>query len=477
MPGPSPAFLLVGGLSSRRARRYVLDMSDLPLFPAAPRDVYSVSRLNREAKALLEGSFPLLWVEGEISNLSRPASGHLYFSLKDAQAQVRCALFRGNRRGLGVAPQDGMQVLVRARVSLYEGRGDFQLIVETLEAAGEGALRRAFELLKNRLAAEGLFDSAHKQPLPRLPRRLGVITSPSGAVLHDILTTLERRFPAIPVLLHPVPVQGEGAAAKIAAMIELAGRRRDCDALILARGGGSLEDLWAFNEEVVARAIHACPIPIVSGIGHETDFTIADLAADARAPTPTAAAEMLSPNRADWLAALDQKQQRLARLARDRLRTAQQHLDYLSTRLTHPRERLARLGERLAALAQRLRMAQLHTRSHAGHALLVLQARLRQHSPVARLREQRLRHAHLRARLTQATRRVLELARERAVHAAHALDTLSPLATLARGYAILEKPDGAIVRAAGATQAGERLLARLARGSLDCRVEAVHEDD
>jgi exodeoxyribonuclease VII large subunit len=452
--------------------RYVVEMN----LPSPERTVFTVSRLNREVKSLLEGSFPLLWVEGEISNLSRPASGHMYFSLKDAQAQVRCALFRGNQRGMGMAPRNGMQVLARARVTLYEGRGDFQLIVETLEEAGEGALRRAFELLKNRLAQEGLFDSSHKRPLPTLPKRIGVITSASGAVLHDILTTLKRRFPAIPVLLHPVPVQGEGAAEKIAAMIRLAGERRDCDALILARGGGSLEDLWAFNEEVVARAIYACPIPIACGVGHETDFTIADLVADARAPTPTAAAEMLSPNVSDWLAVLDQGARRLTRLVSDRLQNAQQKLDYLAARLVHPRERLGRLAERLGGIAQRLRLAHFHALESAQQTLHTLHARLLRHNPQGLLRVQRLHCTHLRAQMITAMRHALERTQERTARAAHALDTLSPLTTLARGYAILEKPDGAIVRAASEVRPGEELHARLRRGSLDCTVKSVHDD-
>lgn len=409
-------------------------MSQPPPVPAPDRNVYTVSRLNRAAKALLEGSFPLLWVEGELSNLSRPASGHLYFSLKDAQAQVRCALFRGHQRSSNTPLKDGMQVLVRARVSLYEGRGDYQLIVESLEAAGEGALRRAFELLKQRLALEGLFDTAAKKPLPRLPKRIGVITSPSGAVLHDILTTLQRRFPAIPVLLYPVPVQGEGAAEKIAAMLKLAGKRRDCDVLILARGGGSLEDLWAFNEEVVARALHACPIPVVCGVGHETDFTIADFVADARAATPTAAAEMLSPNQADWFATLGDMERRLRRQLRDRLLGAAQRLDYLN-------------------------------------------ARLLRHNPQALLREQGLRNRHLHAQLANAMQRLLERSQQRLVRATQALDTLSPLATLARGYAILEIPQtGAVLRAATAVRVGDPVRARLAQGQLDCRVEKVHND-
>lgn len=452
-------------------------MTQLPLPQNPDRDVFSVSRLNREVKALLEGAFPLLWVEGELSNLSRPASGHLYFTLKDTQAQVRCALFRGSQRNVSVVPKDGMQVLVRARVSLYEGRGDYQLIVESLEEAGEGALRRAYEQLRNRLSQEGLFDGARKKPLPRLPRCIGILTSPSGAVLHDILTTLKRRFPAIPVLLHPVPVQGDGAAEKIAAMIHLAGQRRDCDVLILARGGGSLEDLWAFNEEIVARAINACPIPIVCGVGHETDVTIADFVADARAPTPTAAAEMLSPNQSDWRLAVEQKEQRLIRLLRDRLRTVQQQLDYLSTRLIHPRERLARLDERLRSLGTRLRLAQFHSRAHVAHALFSLHTRLLRHNPQVQLREQQLRSRHLLTQLAHAMRRVLERTQDQVSRTVLTLETLSPLGTLARGYAILENPlTGAVVRKAGEVQPGDPVRARLARGLLDCRVEKVHKD-
>jgi len=443
----------------------------------AVRDVYSVSRLNREAKALLEGSFPSMWVEGEVSNLSRPASGHLYFSLKDSQAQVRCALFRGNQRNMGVQPKDGMLVLVRARVSLYEGRGDYQLIVDTLEEAGEGALRRAFDLLKDRLAHEGLFDAGHKLPLPRLPRRIGVITSPSGAVLHDILTTLARRFPAIPVLLHPVPVQGEGAAEAIAAMIRLAGRRRDCDVLILARGGGSLEDLWAFNEEVVARAIHDCPVPLVCGVGHETDFTIADFVADARAPTPTAAAEMLSPHQSDWLEALDRQARRLRLLIRDRLRAHVQQLDYLEARLVHPQSRLTLLNHRLQALDATLRRALSQRLIHIRQHVQIQHTRLRAFNPVAGIRERLIRLAHHRAQLAERLLNRLAMNRERIWRSAHLLDTLSPLATLSRGYAIVEKPDGMILRHSRSVQVGEQVRARLGQGVLDCRVEAKTGED
>jgi exodeoxyribonuclease VII large subunit len=469
-----PGFFFAG-LSCRLLTRYVRFMKEFSYAPGE-RDVYTVSRLNREAKSVLEGSFPLLWVEGEISNLARPASGHMYFSLKDAQSQIRCAFFRGQQRGLATVPRDGMQVLVRARVSLYEGRGDYQLIVESLEEAGEGALRRAYEQLRARLAEEGLFDPARKKPLPRLPKRIGVITSSSGAVLHDILTTLKRRFPAIPVLLHPVPVQGEGAAEKIAVMLQLAGRRQDCDVLILARGGGSLEDLQAFNEELLARAIAACPIPIVCGVGHETDVSIADFVADARAPTPTAAAEMLSPDQHEWLALFGQQHLRLQRLLADRLRNAQQQIDYLGARLVHPRDRLTRLNERLTALLRHLHAAQRNQFSETRFGLSSLRAQLVQHNPLIRSREYRLRYQHHRTRLAHALLRSLDHSRDQLGRMAHALETLSPLATLARGYAIVETPKGVVLRTAAQVKPGDPVRARLAQGAIDCRVETVHDE-
>src|SRR5574340_462515 len=266
---------------------------------AAP--VISVSELNRSARQILEQRLPLLWVAGEISNFTQAASGHWYFSLKDDKAQVRCAMFRMKSQYLDWLPENGMQVEVRAQPTLYEPRGEYQLAVENMRRAGLGALYEAFEKLKGRLEKEGLFAAARKKALPAFPRRIGIITSPAAAALRDVLTTLRRRMPNIPVLIYPVPVQGEGAAQKIAAAIQLAGQRRECDVLILCRGGGSIEDLWAFNEEVVARAIAACEIPVICGVGHETDFTIADFAADRRAPTPTAAAELATPHRADLL--------------------------------------------------------------------------------------------------------------------------------------------------------------------------------
>ncbi len=443
------------------------------------RDVYTISRLNREVRALLEGAFPLLWVEGELSNLSRPGSGHLYFTLKDAQAQVRCAMFRARNRNLAFAPRDGMQVLVRARIGLYEARGDFQLLVEHMEEAGDGALRRAFEALKRRLAAEGLFDEARKRPLPALPRRIGVITSPTGAAIRDILSVLRRRFPSIPVLLYPVPVQGEGAAAEIAAALALASRRAECDVLLLARGGGSLEDLWAFNEEVVARAIRACDIPVVTGIGHEIDFTIADFAADRRAPTPSGAAELVSPDRSEWLARLEHQGARLLRAQRGALQHLRARLDGLVRGLAgrHPGRQVQQRTQRLDDLELRLRGAVRGELRGARGALAELAARLEHHFPLARVQRLSAQCGHLEHRLHATLRAGLGLRAQRLAALGRTLDTVSPLATLGRGYAIVRRlPDGTLLRDAAQVEAGAQVETRLARGRLLCRVEETRPE-
>jgi exodeoxyribonuclease VII large subunit len=451
-----------------------------PTFPqAAARDVYSVSRLNREARMLLEGYFPLLWVEGELSNLARPSSGHLYFSLKDEAAQVRCAMFRMRNQSLVFTPRDGMQVLVRARIGLYEGRGEFQLVVEHMEEAGDGALRRRFEELKHRLASEGLFEASRKRPIPSIPRCIGVITSPTGAAIRDVLSVLARRCPVIPVLLYPVPVQGNGAAVEIAQRIRLASERRDCDVLILTRGGGSLEDLWAFNEEVVARAIRACEVPVVTGVGHEIDFTIADLAADCRAATPSAAAELVAPDMAEWLARLAGLQDRLSHAMRRCLGHTSERLAWLTKRLEqqHPGQRLCGQAQRLDELEQRLGRAHRVYLRHCGTRLAELSARLHRHVPVHRLGQLEARCEGLAQRLRGALQLALARREQRLASAVRALDAVSPLATLARGYAIVTKAqDGAIVRRAREVEAGERVETRLSEGRLLCKVEAIRED-
>ncbi len=442
------------------------------------RDIFTVSRLNREVRELLEGTFPLVWVEGEISNFARPSSGHWYFTLKDESAQVRCAMFRNRNYLLGFTPENGTQVLVRARLSLYEPRGDYQLIVEHLEEAGDGALRRAFEALKQRLAAEGLFAQERKRPLPALPRRIGVITSPTGAAVRDILSVLRRRFPAIPVLIYPVPVQGKEAAPAIARMIRTACERRECDVLILARGGGSLEDLWAFNEECVARAIHDCEIPIVSGVGHEIDVTIADFAADLRAPTPTGAAELVTPDGADWQRRLRRGSERLQRNLRRRLDEDCRRLQWLATRLRqqHPGQRLLQWNQRLDEMEQTL-VRVLQARLHREQARLrELQAHLQRHRPLARIERHLERCRNLRERLTRQIHLQLREHVQRLQGLSRALDAVSPLATLGRGYAIVRRlPEGEILRDARQVQVGDAVEARLSRGSLLCEVKERRE--
>ena len=441
--------------------------------------VFRVSELNREVRSLLEQGFPLLWVEGEISNLARPSSGHLYFTLKDDQAQVRCAMFRMRNRLLSFHPGDGVKALVRARVSLYEGRGEYQLIVEHMEETGQGALLQAYEALKQRLAAEGLFAEESKQALPTLPGRIGVITSPTGAAIRDILSILARRFPAIPVLIYPVPVQGAGAAEEIARTIRLASARGDCDVLILARGGGSLEDMWAFNEEAVARALFDCSLPVVTGIGHEIDFSIADFVADRRAPTPSAAAELLSPDREDWLRTLGQLRGRLTTQLQARLGERRQQFQELAGRLRrqHPGQRLQTQAQRMDELEQRLLNAQCNRLAQWRGAIATLGAQLQRHSPAHQIGQARTHCDHLGRQLEQAVKNRLETARQRLAVLVRALDAVSPLATLGRGYAIVTRlPEGMILRDAKQTAAGDQIQARLARGHLVCRVERTQED-
>jgi exodeoxyribonuclease VII large subunit len=452
-------------------------MPDKEMTTQPIREIYSISRLNREARAVLEGNFPLLWVEGEISNLTRPRSGHIYFSLKDEFAQARCAMFRMRAMNLGFSPKDGTQVVARVRVGLYEPRGDFQLVVDHMEESGDGALRRAFEALKLRLGNEGLFEESRKRPLPVLPRCIGVVTSPSGAAIRDILTVLKRRFPAIPVIIYPVAVQGEGAAREIAEAIRLAGRRKECDVLIVGRGGGSLEDLWAFNEEVVARAIHDSPLPVVSAVGHEVDFTIADFVADVRAPTPSAAAELLSPDREVWLNRLRRLEGRLVQILQQQLRQYRQQLLWLGKRLKHPGRRLQENAQRLDELEMRLLQAQRNEIRHKRARIETLQALLERHSPVVRLHQLQQVQRELARRLQQAMQLRLKQLQQRLAAQAHTLETVSPLATLSRGYAIVSRAeDDRIVRRTDQVQVGDRLRTRLHQGELLCRIEEIENE-
>jgi exodeoxyribonuclease VII large subunit len=441
--------------------------------PFEERRILSVSGLNREARMLVEGGLGSVWVEGEISNLSRPSSGHLYWSLKDAQAQVRCAMFRMSARNLSFELANGRQVLVRARASVYEARGDYQLIVDFVEEAGEGVLRRKFDELKRKLAAEGLFETARKIAIPHLPRRIGVITSPTGAALRDVLIALRRRFPAVAVLIYPTPVQGAGAAEEIARTLELADRRADCDVLILTRGGGSLEDLWSFNEEVVARAVAAVKLPIIVGVGHEIDFTIADFVADLRAPTPSQAAELAVPDQREWLKRFAAFEQQLAYAARRRLQHEQRRLSTVAHRLARcgPGAQLREREQRLDELEARLRRAL--ERRIAAHKLRLarLTTAVARANPARQLGAARERWRAARGDLRRALLRRLERTQQRWQLADRGLASLSPLATLERGYAIVTDAKGRVLTDGSAAKKGSAIEVRLARGSLAATVD------
>lgn len=386
-------------------------------------DILSVTQLNKAAQLLLEKNFSLVWVEGEISNLAKPTSGHIYFSLKDPTAQIRCAMFRFKRSNLGFEPQNGLLVHVQAKVSLYPDRGDYQLIVEAMKPAGDGHLRLLYEQLLKKLSVEGLFQEKWKKPIPAYPRHIGVVTSPTGAAIRDILSVLKRRFPSIPITIFPTKVQGSEAAPEIVKAIQLATTYQKTDVLILARGGGSIEDLWPFNEELVARAIFASPIPIISGVGHEIDFTIADLVADMRAPTPSAAAELVSPNRDELLQRLRLIETRLHQKIVNILEYYAQKIDWLQKRLRHPREIIQSLVQRLS---------------------------------------------HLESRLALAMQQLLKNKQFKFLSLTRALDTLSPLSTLNRGYAIVSDPNQHIVKSITAIQPNERLKVRFFDGTWVC---------
>jgi exodeoxyribonuclease VII large subunit len=441
-------------------------MPDLAL---PPPQVISVSELNRIARETLERNLPLLWVAGEISNFKRYDSGHCYFTLKDAQAQVDCVMFRHRAQLQGWLPRDGAQVEVRALPTLYEARGKFQLNVEVMRRAGLGALYEAFERLKAKLEKEGLFDPARKRPLPRFPRAIGVVTSPQAAALRDVLTTLRRRMPQLPVVVYPAPVQGEGAAERLAAAIALAGERRECDVLIVCRGGGSIEDLWAFNEEVVARAILACSIPVVSGIGHETDFTIADFLADVRAPTPTGAAELASPGRQELSKQLVYLAHRLLRNAVRGLESRMQRLDYLSRRLVHPGERIRNQLAELRYLATRLTGAWERVLDACGWRLREAGLRLAARTPgVAELHRN---CGELARRLRDGARRRLETAAAMLARLDAHLKHLNPQSVLERGYSITEDRQGRIVREASQLAVGDDLRMTFSKGWAEANVK------
>jgi exodeoxyribonuclease VII large subunit len=444
-----------------------------------PRQILTPSSLNRLVRDLLEDALPLIWIEGELSNVARPASGHIYFTLKDANAQVRCAMFRPKSGWLKFKPADGMHVLVRARVGLYEPRGEFQLVAEHMEPAGEGALQREFEQLKARLDAEGLFDPARKRALPRYARRIGVITSATGAAVRDVLSVMSRRWPLADVEVLPVPVQGREAPPAIVQMLRKASASGRYDVLLLTRGGGSLEDLWAFNDEQVARAIHASAVPVVSAVGHEVDFSIADFVADLRAPTPSAAAELLVPDAFALRRHLHQLQQRLATLEQRRLQARIQRVDHLLARLQaqRPQARLARDRERLIHLQRRLHGVQREQSQRRHNALERVHARLLAQHPRLRLMLLQRRLGELRQRLRSSIERKLERDRANLRQNGRALHAISPLATLERGYSIIFDANGKVVRSSQGIGEGTPLRARLADGELPLSVRKEESND
>lgn len=445
------------------------------MLPTQNSGIFTVSRLNQTVRLLLEQEMGQVWISGEISNFTQPASGHWYFTLKDDSAQVRCAMFRNSNRRVTFRPQHGQQVLVRANITLYEPRGDYQIIVESMQPAGEGLLQQRYEQLKQRLAAEGLFDQSLKKPLPSPARQVGVITSKTGAALHDVLHVLQRRDPSLPVVIYPTAVQGDDAPGQIVRAIELANRRDECDVLIVGRGGGSLEDLWSFNDERVARAIFASRIPIVSAVGHETDVTIADFVADLRAPTPSAAAEIVSRNQLELLRQIQSQQQRLEMAMDYFLASNNQRFTRLQHRLQqqHPQLRLARQQTELVRLKQRLdtaidarlRRASLHQQR--------LSQRLSQHTPLPRIHRLQTRLQQHEYRLSQALSARLGASRERFGTLAAHLEAVSPLATLARGYSVTQAADGKLLKQTRQIQAGDKLTTRLADGIVESQVTAI----
>ena len=443
-------------------------------YPDTRPRALTVSELNHQARHLLESSFMQVWVEGELSGFSRPSSGHWYFSLKDQKCQIRCAMFRGANQRIRTLPREGDQIRIRGKVTLYENRGDFQIIVEHLEPAGLGALQQAFEALKARLQGEGLFDPARKKPIPATPRHIGVVTSPTGAAIHDILTVLKRRCPAIPVTLYPTAVQGQAATADIVQAIDRAQRHGLADVLIIGRGGGSLEDLWCFNEEAVARAIAACPIPTVSAVGHEVDVTIADFVADLRAPTPSAAAEKISPDQQDWLRRLAEQQGRLGQSARRLLQRLHNQLGHLSARLRDPRRELLEKAQRMDELELRLNKAIRDRLDQQKQKTDYLLQRMSAQSPRRTLKTASEQTQQLEERLTLAARHLLRQKDERLQHIAQTLHVVSPLATLGRGYAIVKDDNDRIVRKAGDLVTGSQITARLGHGSVSARVTEIN---
>jgi exodeoxyribonuclease VII large subunit len=507
--------LIFGGLRGLPVSDSHSNLAKRPL-----KDIYAVSRLVRESRGVLEGNFPLLWVEGEMSNLAMPASGHIYFTLKDEAAQVRCAMFKGRNRQLRFIPENGMQVLLRVRVTLYEGRGEFQLVVEHMEEAGSGALQRAYEALKHRLSKAGLFDDKNKKLLPEIPKTIGVISSPDGAAVHDILTVLRRRFPDVNVIIYPVVVQGNDSANQISEAIYLADQRQECDVLIISRGGGSLEDLWSFNEEKVAEAIFSCGLPVISAVGHEVDFTIADFVADVRAPTPSAAAELAVVDVEQWLQKLQGHCRRLTLLMTHYLQDEQRHLlhlqrsfphpkvaiyqemqrldrlekhmhqlskqviqqnfltlGYWSVRLKHPKEKIEAQRYKLKDLEGRVRQRIRHNHDKITRQYLALNQKLKLISPLPLLKQQQVQLEQLESRLHHMMIGVTRAKRVYFRLQIRTLSAVSPLNTLERGYSITtDTKTGAIIHHSEFVEVGQSVKVQLQQGQLNCKVVERYDD-
>lgn len=440
----------------------------------ADKKILTVSQLTSLVRGVLEENFEHVWVEGEVSNLSTPTSGHLYFTLKDGGAALRCVMFRGSAKALRFRPADGMKLIIRGRVTVYDQRGDYQLLTEYLEPRGVGALQLAFQQLKERLAGEGLFAEERKKVLPLLPRTIGIVTSPTGAAIHDIFNVLERRHAGLHLLIAPVKVQGEGAGAEIASAIEDLSGYPGVDVIIVARGGGSMEDLWAFNEEVVARAIFGAKVPVVSAIGHEVDFTIADFVADLRAPTPSAAAELVIMSKAQLVADSAALERRLVQAVRQRLALELGNLQLLQRSLKGPDMVIARLQQQVDELFQRGESVLQWSLAESRGKLLQLRTDLKHNTPLNRIRNLEERLANLELHCSAGVRAVLANCRNRLSRDSAGLEALSPLAVLARGYVVVEKlPTRRIVKSVGQLHSGDRLRLRLRDGVVGCTVEEM----
>ncbi len=440
--------------------------------------ILSVSQLNNKAKSLLEQELSYIQVIGEISNLSRPASGHLYFSLKDQRSQVRCALFKRQAQRLNFTPENGLQILVNANTSLYEARGDYQLIINNAQETGDGALQKAFEKLKENLASKGLFSPEHKKELPTIPQSIGIITSPTGAAIQDILSVLNRRFPSIPVIIYPVMVQGTDAKYQINQALITANQRKECDVIILARGGGSLEDLWSFNEEMVAKAIFKSRIPVISGVGHETDVTIADYVADFRAATPTAAAEHATPDAQQWKNQFIAYQQQLSQLIQNKLMERARHLDWLdkSLKQQHPGKQLHIKSQRLADLNARLHQNLQHTLAQSKNQLNTQQAKLMQFNPAYKVQQLKSKFTLLNNRLHNNINNQLQKNKNQLQLLSTTLHIVSPLSTLERGYTLTSTEKGKLVHTSQDLKIGDTIKTRFAKSSVISKIQTINHD-